>query len=237
MGILGKTSIWSCHFLIFKDLKCLIYLLNALVTFYILFSTCQFLKQQKWFLLWTYYMSMICVDLIILNSRWQCVISNAQPHTHWWDVPLYLFLMLWFLQGLNFCFIQRDVMCMCVWEYKNNMRSQSRSPLTLWCVSWTAAWSRSNPSLCQWSRPGALRGSGRPLGLLSAAVRPCGSRPPPRSPLLPRPGWCSEETAPTTVNTCHTNVFYKSDDKKTNSRRWNKLLKAACKFLSDTISV
>lgn len=86
-----------------------------------------------------------------------------------------------------------------VWE-DSGWRDVAASPLTQWCASWTAAWSRSSPSRCRWSRWAARWASCRPRGLLSAAAGPHGSRPPSRSRLLLTPVWCSAGPAPVTTH-------------------------------------
>ena len=114
------------------------------------------------------------------------------------------------------CSMQRADVFLCVIIKKTQLLIWGLSPLTRWCISWTAAWSHSSPPRCRWSRRGARRVSWRPRGLLSVAARPCGSHPPPRSPLPPQPAWCSAETEPNThTHTSHKCSFYNSDYIKT----------------------
>lgn len=138
----------------------------------------------------------VYLDIIILNSRWQCLTSNP---THILNACHFSFCKVWI----------RELVCIC--ENKKTTGDLSPPPLTRWCISWTAAWSRSSPSLCRWSQHGVRWEFWRPLGLLSAAAWPCGNRPPRCSPLLPQPVWCSAETAPITTHMPHKCSFYNSE--------------------------
>lgn len=127
-------------------------------------------------------------------------------NTQWPSQKHFFFLCMSFQICLVWISItQRGYKCVSTWPDRP-------SPLTRWCISWTAAWSHSSPSPCRWSPRGARWGCRRPPGLLYAAARPCGSRPPPRSPLHPQPGWCSAETAPTHMP--HKCSFYNTEDIK-----------------------
>lgn len=149
--------------------------------------------------------------------------SHKLSHTHTGEMNLCILFWVISISAKSPSHTDRVCVCMRVHTCVNKNRSHviRQSPLTRWCISWTAAWSRSSPSPCRWSRRGARRVSGRPPGLLSAAARPCGSRPPPRSPLLPRPGWCSAGTAPTAhTHAAQMLLFY-------NSRQRNSRMPAA----------
>lgn len=100
---------------------------------------------------------------------------------------------------------------MCVCGNTRTTGGPSPPPLTWWCVSWPAVRSRSSPSPSLWSQPGGRWGSGRPLGLLSAASWLCGTRRPPRSPLLLQPVGCSAETAPIATHMTDKRSIYTSD--------------------------